>query len=130
MTRVIKEKDVTEMERSIGGEFPGNYRDAILKKDGGSYLVEGRQWDLYRLGELPTGSDLGNVRPSIKGATKHFADYASFPKGAIAIGDDNDWNVLVIYPGVDALYTWSFQELESQTESGCEPEFVPISIQT
>jgi len=126
MTTVIKDKDVIEMERNIGGEFPETYRNAILKKDGGSYLVDGRQWDLYRLGKPPAGSDLGKVSPSIKGANKHYADYSSFPKGAIAIGEDYDWNVLVIYPGVDALYTWSFEELESHMESGCEAEFVPL----
>ena len=110
----LSEQRLRALEERIGTSLPADYREFLLRYNGGVprprgfWIVSGREadtvWRLYGLHDGPTWSSIDDYID--------LPDWYSIPKGLLAIGDDGVGNHICLRVDEEdagAVYFWDHE---------------------
>ena len=96
MTFDISEDQIKRTETGLGRKLPPIYRGIMMKRNGGSLLANGEEWELHPLKDT---SERGRAAQSVNhvfAETEAAQEWRAFPNGAVAIGSNEAGDVMML----------------------------------
>ena len=123
----IDEKYILETETELNVKFPSEFKNRMIKSNGGELAQDGFVFFLYPFFDKSDRKRISRTCNHIGLETKNAREWDNFPENGIAIGSDGGGNHLVLAHNGDGilsneLFYWHHEigELEKIAESICE----------
>ncbi|WP_165750567.1 SMI1/KNR4 family protein [Cellulophaga sp. Z1A5H] len=120
----IDEKYIKETESELNVEFPSEFKNRMIKSNGGELVTTEFEFELYPFFDKSDRKRISRTCNHIGLETKNAREWNGFPKTAIAIGSDGFGNLIVLTHngnGIlsDKVFFWNHEngELEKIAES-------------
>jgi hypothetical protein len=111
----VDAKFVAQTEAKLGVRLPLGYVAQMLPRNGGSVAAGGDHWDLYPIFDDSDKKRLKRTCNDVVRETRRFAEWKTYPQGAIAIGGNGGGDQLVLLRKVgdsrlgDEVFWWDHE---------------------
>ena len=119
----IEEKYITETESELNVKFPIEFKNRMIKLNGGELIVEEFDFQLYPFFDKSNRKRISRTCNHIGLETKNARKWNNFPENGIAIASDGGGNHLVLIHNGDGnlsneIFFWDHEvgELEKVAE--------------
>jgi SMI1/KNR4 family protein SUKH-1 len=100
-------------EQQLGARLPPPYRAAMLASNGGEIEVEDDVWILYPIADNSDRKRIARTCNHVIRETERWREWSGFPTNAIAIGENQSGDVLVLLQSGDkflpSVHVWSHE---------------------
>ena len=108
---------IVRAEHSLGRRLPEDWRQRLMKANGGSVEIEDEEWELYPVFDDSDPRRLKRTANDIVRETAEARKWNGFPADAVAVGHNGCGDRLVLMPqSQDAfgptLYVWEHDSRE------------------
>jgi hypothetical protein len=110
----IEEKYITETELLFAVKFPTNFKNKMMRSNGGELIVNEIEIELFPFFDKSDRKRISRTCNHIGLETNNARKWNGFPKNAIAIGSDGFGNLIIlIHDGngilKEELYFWNHE---------------------
>ncbi|WP_397302596.1 SMI1/KNR4 family protein [Nonlabens ulvanivorans] len=108
----IEEKYMMELESELGLIFPLNFRNRMIKCNGGELITDDLEIELFPFFDKSDKKRISRTCNHIGIETKNAQGWNGFPDNGVAIGSDGFGNLLILaHKGdgnlADTIYFWT-----------------------
>ena len=110
----IDEKYIKETESELNVEFPTEFKNRMIKSNGGELVTDEFEFELYPFFDKSDRKRISRTCNHIGLETKNARKWNGFPESGIAIGADGFGNQLILTHNgdkslTDELYFWNHE---------------------
>lgn len=98
----LSEEWVIETEAQLGARLPAGYRAAMMRRNGGSIVLDGEDWALYPIRDASDRKRIARTCNDILRETAACRAWGGFPPSDLAIAGDGSGDKLVFLRNGDA----------------------------
>jgi hypothetical protein len=115
----INEKYIKETESELNVEFPTEFKNQMIKSNGGELVTDEFEFELYPFFDKSDRKRISRTCNHIGLETKNAREWNGFPENGVAIGSDGFGNLIILNHSengilTDNIYFWNHENEKTE----------------